>query len=177
MKKILIALVVLACAAYASTYKNIRGHSGAASQAIVQDTAATALVDTAFSDTVDISGITEFSKGVWISYNVGTVDLCDSCNDSLIIIYATYLKNTGSYSDKVVRTDTFSITGIAASTAITSLDNASEYHYIPADSLYGDQLFIRTIVKDAITHAWTGATPAAATRTLDVPVQIDVLFR
>ena len=194
VKKFLIVgtLLLAAIVAYAAVNTNIRGVSGCASRIINVgvtsgwttpsgqdkiDTSKTAIVDTVWSDTVDISALSETSKGVWYAFNIGTVSLCDSCNDSLILIYQPYLISNGGYSAKNVRTDTFAITGIAASTAITSLDDASEYHYIPADSLYGTKIYFRTIIKDALLHTFTDTLADAAGRRMTIPMNIDVLYR
>jgi len=172
-----------------STYTILRGNTGFANRTINFgvianwgaggiDTSKTAIVDTSYSDTVNISGLDMgHGKGIWLTLNIGAVTICDSCNDSVIVIRQTMMRNRNSLDSKLLYADTLPTSAQLNGASVTTVDETSKYRYIPADSLYGDLIYVRTIVKDAVTHAFTDTLPAAAGRRLVVPTSVEVLYR
>ena len=191
MKKSLIVLsvVLVACVVMGSTYTVLRGNTGFTTRTINFgviaswgaggiDTSKTAIVDTSYSDTVNISGLNMAQgKGIWMTLNIGAVVLCDSCNDSVIVIRQTMLRNRNSLDAKLLYADTIPTAAQLNGASVTTVDETSKYRYIPADSLYGDLIYVRTIIKDAVTHAFTDTLPDAAGRRLVVPTSVEVLYR
>lgn len=121
--------------------------------------------DTTHSDIMDISG----ANRIGIYYNLGTVAICDSCNDSVWVRWITQVKTTGAKSWRTIYRDS------AGGNNITTLDDTTVFRSLYADSLCAQQLRVRTIVAErTITTAW-GVNTYIDTSV--IPINIDVAYR
>ena len=151
MKKglILFAVLLLVAVAYAAVTHNVVRVAGSATlsgdQALmIHDSTDTFLVDTFYSDTIDVLEAGKANIGIYyIDYTEA-----DSANDSIVIIVRAFTAygTGGEYqAQRVIYTDTIHDTNATTALAGTITD----FHHFDSDTLLGTSLWFQTIVEDS----------------------------
>jgi hypothetical protein len=161
---------------YAATYTHVQSSATYGYPIITWDTTAMAAqvkTDSFISDVVDISSIENASTAV-VSYNLGTLVPCDSCNDSVVVYTLTRVKMISSPYWRQVDS-TAILLGAANSRTV---DEKLITHLLPKDSLQGTQMCFKTVVKDSCLSATSMNTGGifVAQKTY-FPLSIDVMLK
>ena len=141
---VLIVLGLAGVAIAATTTYNVARVAGSATVSgqnayIVWDSTDTALIDTIYSDTIEVLE----SKAVNIALEYTDGVLSDSCNDSMVVIVNTYTWFPGA-PKKLLYTDTFFDTN-AVTTPL-----ALKTHNFKSDTMLYQYLYFETITKDSV---------------------------
>lgn len=120
------------------------GTSSTASEATytIDSSTTRQFIDTLSSDTI---GLDLAAKSLQLAYELTGFTICDSCNDSVILISQAVTSMDG-HAERVVFTDTFGTNGTLDSTEIVRKNFASDV----LDTLFYNKLFFRTIIKDSV---------------------------